>query len=281
MIKYYSFFLLFIFNNILYSQSIKIVVKDSLNQNLVSTGFALKENGQFLAKANESGELIFETSETKILIGARNYKNTIYDIANNKTNICKLPKKPEELLEVVIRGKQKTIGYGNLNTKFNTFKLLYLNNSKIGNFVCATQIDIYKKSTLAFYNFRVNSKFNNSPFTFQIYNSEDGKPNQVIYNQIIENYKKGFNRIEIQDSNFKLEKGLYFIAMQWIALSDKSDVWESGEYKGKKMYASGQSLCANEGSDSSKLNYSFFNYKWYPTQGEYKSFIQSIEVYED
>jgi hypothetical protein len=284
MSKYLLFFI--IFWNILQGQSIKIIVKDSLNQNLVQSAFALKENGQFLTKANENGELIFETTEAKILIGAKNYKNIIYDATTNKTNICKLPKKPEELLEVVIRGKQKTIGYGNLNTKYDG-SITHLNTAKVENLVCATKVVLTKRSTLAFYNFRVNSKKNNSPFTFQIYTIKDEKPNQVIYNQIIENYKKGWNKVEIQNSNLHLEQGEYFIAMQWIPILDGSNIWECWEHDGVKTFASGQTFCANEGNgvETNEVDCRFFDNKWHLNKNigkfNHKSFMQNIEVYED
>ncbi len=280
MIKNYSFLLFFIFSNISNAQSIKIIVKDSLNQNLVSTAFALKENGQFLAKADDNGQLVFETNETKILVGAKNYKNIIYDLTTNKNNICKLPKRPEELLEVLIRGKQKTIGYGNLN--LNKSNLSHVNASKIENTVCATKIDLKKTSTIAFYNFRVEtSQANNSPFGFQIYNCKDGKPNQVIYNQIVENYKRGLNRVEIQDANFRLNSGEYFIAMQWIPQLDNSDDWVFGKIKGEKLINYGQSFSVNEGEGLNDINCRFFDNKWHPNLGKNKSFVQYIEVYED
>jgi hypothetical protein len=282
MIRFISLLFLLI-NSFLYGQEIKITVIDSLNQSPIQEVIALDTDGQYLTKSNSEGILLIAKEQNKVYITANGYKQTLISLTQNSTLICKINKNPEELKEVFIGKKPNTVVYGNSNTNHNVFTNSQVCRPKYKNLTCATKIVSLKNIDVAFYNFCVYEKRNNSPFNFQIYSDKDGLPDQVIYSQYVKNYKKGWNRIAIDDANLSLNRGTYYIAMQWIPLEDKSDVWE---IKSPEMtiVLVGQSLGINKAKDD---QYESFIYKdnWEKApsahNGEKGNYTQNVEVYEN
>jgi hypothetical protein len=281
--KHFSYFLILLINNFLYSQEIKITVIDSLNQSPIQEAIALDTAGQFLTKSDSEGVLLITKDQSKVYITANGYKQTMITLAQNENFICKINKNPEELKEVFIGKKPTATKYGNLNISHGSFSTdSQACNPKYKNLTCATQIIAVKNINVAFYNFCIYEKTNNSPFNFQIYNDKDGKPDQVVYSQYVKNYKKGWNRIAVDDANFSLNPGTYYIAMQWIPLEDKSDVWFF-EADGKRYYSIGQTLGINKGDDN-QLDSFIYKDNWEKTprlhtgkKGNYTQYIEALE----
>ena len=284
------FFLLLYLSN-MYSQTTKIVVVDFLNKNPVANAMVLEPNGQFIAKSETDGSFVINNTITEINISANGY-NPITVNPQNLSRIS-LEKISISLEEVVLRNTNPTkIGAcidGKISSDFQS------NNDDVNNyFVCATRINLNHKSSIENYNFyirKIDSKQQNSPFNFQIYSEKEGFPDKVIYNQYVSNYKKGWNKIELERV-LNLEKGTYFIAMQWIPLPDRSDVWLFAKRDdGTKVFVSGQALalykCEND--TDSDFAYSKLKKKWMSTKTrgiaserpKKTLFAQYIEIYEN
>jgi hypothetical protein len=267
----------------LYSQEIKITVIDSLNQTPVSEAIALDHEGQFLAKSNSKGDLWINGNNTKIYIAANGYQQLTIPVLPKTPIVCKIIKNSEILKEVIVGGKVKVIKYGNLNLKNHDFAYSQVCDPDYKNFVCATKIRIKKNSFLSFYNFCTYKKIKNAPFNFQIYNDKNGVPDQVIYSQFVKDYEEGWCRIAIDNPDFMLKPGMYYIAMQWIPLQDKSDVWVLYENEEKKVLAEGQLLSINKG-DGKQLDSFVYKNQWKRTQtanSKFFHYTQFIEVIEE
>jgi hypothetical protein len=279
----FSYFFMLLINTFLYSQEIKITVVDSLNQSPIQEAIALDTSGQFLTKSNNEGVLFLTKDQNKVYITANGYKQTMISLAQNENFICKINKNPEELEEVFIGKKQTTTKYGNTNLSKGAFGTdSQVCRPQYKNLTCATKIIAIKKLNVTFYNFCVYEKTNNSPFNFLIYNDNEGKPNEVVYSQYVKNYKKGWNQIAIDNKNLKLLPGVYYIAMQWIPLADKSDVWEI-KYTEKTMTYVGQSLGINKGDDN-QLESFIYRDNWEKAprlhtgkKGNYTQYIEALE----
>ena len=102
------------------------------------------------------------------------------------------------------------------------------------------------------------------------------------------NYKKGWNKIELERV-LNLEKGTYFIAMQWIPLPDKSDVWVLGKRNdGTKVFVSGQALAMYKCENDTDSDFACSNLKkWKSTKArgvdrpKKTLYAQYIEIYEN
>ena len=200
----FSYFFVLLINTFLYSQEIKITVVDSLNQSPIQDAIALNSEGQYLTKSNNEGVLFITKDQSKVYITANGYKQTMITLAQNGNSICKINKNPEELNEVFIGKKPLITKYGNTNLSKGAFGTdAQVSRPQYKNLTCATQIIAIKKLNVAFYNFCVYEKTNNSPFNFLIYNDNEGKPNEVVYSQYVKNYKKGWNKIAIANKNLK------------------------------------------------------------------------------
>lgn len=203
----------------------------------------------------------------------------------NENFICKINKTSEEIKEVIIGKKPTTAKYGNLNLNHATFSTDgQKGRPKYKKLTCATKIINTKFINITFYNFCIYEKTNNSPFNFQIYNDKDGLPNQVIYNQYIKNYKKGWNRIAVEDVNLSLKPGTYYIAIQWMPMEDKSDVWIYYKDNERVIYAIGQILGINKGDENQLESFIFRdngeqNPRLYT--GKKGNYTQYIEVFEN
>jgi hypothetical protein len=273
----------FILSPFLYSQEIKITVIDSLNQTPISEAIALDKEGQFISKSNSKGVLWINANNSKIYIAANGYQQLTIPLLQKTPIVCKIIKNSEVLKEVIIGGKIKPIKYGNLNLKHGILTDGQCCKANNKNLVCATKISITNDSFLSFYNFCVYEKTNNSPFNFQIYNDKNGIPDQVIYSQYVKGYKKGWNRIAIDNPDFMLTSGIYYIAMQWIPLEDKSDVWTLYEDKERTILCIGQSLGINKG-DGKQMGSFIYKDNWKPTTTTHLkniNYTQYIEVIED
>lgn len=271
-------------NTLLYSQEIKITVVDSLNQIPIQEVIALDRYGQFLSKSDINGVLLVNKDTKTIYITANGYQQKTLSFKSNEAIICKINKNPEELNEVFIGKKPPLTRYGNTNLSKGTFGTdSQPSRPHYKNLTCATQIIAIKKLNVTFYNFCVYEKTNNSPFNFLIYNDNEGKPNEVVYSQYVKNYKKGWNKIAIANKNLKLLPGVYYIAMQWIPLADKSDVWEI-KYTEKTITYVGQSLGINKG-DENQLESFIYRDNWEKTPrihtGKKGNYTQYIEVFEN
>lgn len=267
------------FSPFLFCQEIKITVVDSLNKTPINEVIALNSDGQFISKSNETGILLVKSNRNNFMYVVANcYEQIQIPSTQNTDFICKLVKKPETLNEVVIGKKREKVNYGNFNSHRSMFTSSMNFSGKYNYLVCATKFTAANNANILFYNFCINSQSNNSPFNFQIYNDKDGLPNQVIYTQYITDYKKGWNRIAISDVNLMLDSGTYYIAMQWIPKSDKSDVWFFEADK-KKYYSVGQSLVMNKGNSKEFSSYTYYFDKWEHYSMKESQFAQYIETF--
>lgn len=277
----YLFF--FLLSTFLYSQEIQLTVIDSLNLNPVQEVIALDKAGQFLAKSNKDGLLVLNKNEEKIYITANGYQQKMFSFLENGPQVCKIYKLPEALKDVVISKKNALVKYGNLNLNHGPFTDSQVCRPEYKNLTCATKIIIDQTIDIAFYNFCIYDKNNNSPFNFQIYNDKNGLPEQVIYSQYVKNYKKGWNKIEIENTYLTLQPGTYYIAMQWIPLEDKSNVWIAYKDNDRVLYAVGQKLGINEGSEE-KLESFIYKNNWIKMprmhsgkKGHYTQYVEAFK----
>lgn len=284
MIRFSCFFFLLL-SPFLYSQETKIIVIDSLNQTPIQEVVALDSAGQFLTKSNNDGVLLIKKSKNRVYVTANGYKQKMISLIDSETIICKINKIPEVLRDVVVGRKPKLAKYGNLNLNHGSFSTdSQTCRPTYKNLTCATKIITSKLINVTFYNFCIYEKTNNSPFNFQIYNDKDGKPDQVVYSQYVQNYKKGWNRIGIDNANLTLISGAYYIAMQWVPLEDKSDVWVAYKDKDRVLYAVGQTLGINQGDDN-QLESFIYKDNWQKTPaihtGKKGNYTQYIEAFEN
>lgn len=276
------FFLLvfFFFTRFLFCQEIKITVIDSLNQIPISESIILNSEGQFISKSNEIGEFLIDANRNNsIYVVANGYEQIQISPKQNTDLICRLIKNPEILREVIIGNKRKVIKYGNFNLHRSMFTNSLRCSTKYNYLVCATKL-IVNNPHVVFYNFCISSESNNSPFNFQIYNDKDGLPDQLIYSQYIKDYKKGWNRVAISDTNLMLDSGTYYIAMQWLPLKDKSDVWFD-EVDGKKYYSIGQTIVMNKGEGKQFDSYMYNFDKWIHLYMKGSNYAHYIEAFEN
>jgi hypothetical protein len=280
MIRFFLF-VLFLFTQFLFCQEIKITVIDSLNQSPIQEAIALNSEGQFISKSNEIGLLSIDANlNSFIYVVANGYEQIQISPTQNTDLICKLIKKPEILHEVIIGNKRKAIKYGNFNLHRSMFTNSQNCSAKFNYLVCATKLIVSNNPTVVFYNFCISSESNNSPFNFQIYNDKHGVPDQVIYSQYIKDYKKGWNRVAISDTNLMLDSGTYYIAMQWLPSKDKSDVWFF-EADGKKYYSIGQTLVMNKGDGKQFDSYMYNFDKWQHLYMKGSNYAHYIETFEN
>lgn len=287
--KIFLFFPFLLFIKPTYSQEINLQILDSLNTTPVKEAIIIDSKGTYISKSNEKGIAIINNENFKeIIIVSENYETkNIY--VNSDLKIIKLSKKSIELLPVEIK-KKSFITVGNTNRKrgFPTGEIH--NGEKVKNLICVTMFTILKPTVISRYNFFIVNKQNNSPFNFQLYNEKEGKPNQVIYNQYVSDYEKGWNSVNLLEF-ISLDPGTYYFGMQWLPKEDFSDVWYNGQYKIAKekikKYSVGQILGMNIGSENIEGCYSFKS-KWsdnYLKLSEMKSslkaFMQNIEIYEN
>ena len=265
----------------LYSQTSKIFLVDFLNKTPIANAIVLEPSGQFITKSEKDGSFVINNTITEINISANGY-NPITVNPKNSTTIS-LEKTTINLDEVVLRN-DNPIKVGSCSDK-KSFSDGQCNSTLNDYLVCATKINLTNKSSIENYNFCIKDKENNSPFNFQIYSENEGYPDKIIYNQYVSNYKKGWNKIDIEGI-LNLEKGTYFIAMQWIPLPDKSDVWLIGELNNTKIFASGQTLAFGDCNNDNDSDF-VYNKKWVSTRNrgysrvKKTSFAQYIEIYEN
>ena len=282
------FFLLFSLSN-LYSQTTKIILVDYLNKSPIANAIVLEPNGQFITKSENDGSFVVNNTINEINISANGYNPITVNPQNLAT--ISLEKTTINLEEVVLRNANP-IKIGSCLDK-RVSSDAQCNGIQNEYVICATRINLNHNSSIENYNFCINvrdSKEHNSPFNFQIYSEKEGFPDKIIYNQYMSNYKQGWNKVDLERV-LNLEKGTYFIAMQWIPLPDKSDVWVLGERSdGSKVFVSGQALSFYKAEN--KTNSDFIcskTKKWTSTQqtgqiehrAKRNMFAQYIEIYEN
>lgn len=265
----------------LFGQEIQITVIDSLNQTPISEVIVLGDEGQFISKSNNEGELWINPEYKSVTITANGYRQKQISLLKRESIICNLIKNSEQLKEVIIGKKHKLTQFGNTNLDNGMFTSRQLCIQKYNYLICATKIKVTNSIFLAFYNFCIYDKKNNLPFNFQIYNDKNGLPNEVVYSQYIKNYYKGWNRVNLENPNFILNPGVYYIAMQWIPLQDKSDVWISYKDKITTTYAVGQTLGRNKGDEKQLESFIYID-TWLSTNNNISKnnqFTHFIETY--
>jgi hypothetical protein len=273
------FFLLFFLSHL--NAQIKIILVDDLNKKPIANAIILQTNGQFIAKTEGDGSFNVSDNVKEINVSAKNYlaQNIILD--NNP--IISLKKEIIKLEDVFVHNTKPTkLGFCMDKNNYSDWQT---NTNANEYLIVATRLVLKNKSSIENYNFFITSKKNNSPFNFQIYSEKEGFPDKVIYNQYIKDYKKGWNKTELE-TVLNLEKGSYYIAMQWIPLPDKSDVWKMGELNGKDILASGQCFALGDCKNNEDSDF-FFRKKWLSTKnkGYFRinktSFAHYIEIYEN
>jgi hypothetical protein len=91
--KRFSYFLILLINNFLYSQEIKITVVDSLNQSPIQEAITLNSEGQFISKSNELGVFLIDANRNNfIYVVANGYEQIQISPTQNTDLICKLIK---------------------------------------------------------------------------------------------------------------------------------------------------------------------------------------------
>ena len=282
------FFLLVGWSN-LYAQTTKIFLVDFLNKTPIANAIILESNGQFITKSKNDGSFAVNNTIKEINIYANGYNPKTINPQDLAT--ISLEKIAVNLEEVVLRN-DKPIKIGSCLDKrvSGDSQCNGIQNEYV---VCATKINLNHNSSVENYNFCIkdrDSKEHNSPFNFQIYSEKEGLPDTIIYNQYVTTYKKGWNKVDLERV-LNLEKGTYFIAMQWIPLPDKSDVWVLGEMPdGRKVLVSGQALAFYKCENNANSDFTCSKTKkWRSTQQagqiEHRAkrtmFAQYIEIYEN
>jgi hypothetical protein len=272
------FSLLFFLSNL--NAQIKIILVDDLNKKPIAGAIILQTNGEFIAKTDSDGSFTLNNNVKEINVSAKNY--LVQNIILDNNTIISLKKEIIKLDDVFVHNTKPTkLGFC---IDKNSYSDSQCNNYMNEYFVAATRVVLKNKTSIENYNFFITSKENNSPFNFQIYSEKDGFPDKIIYNQYVTDYKKKWNKIELENT-LNLEKGNYFIAMQWIPLQDKSDVWKMGEFNGKDLLVSGQCFAFGDCNNNEDSDF-VFKKQWISTKNRgYRikktSFAHFIEIYEN
>lgn len=181
------------------------------------------------------------------------------------------------LIEEVMIKKPKVLYYGSFIPKKNKGYLSSSIHTK--NLKAINEIELDKSGILNSFNFDIASKEKyNIPFHFIIYESVNGKPSKELFKQLVVDYNEGMNVLSYSKENLRLEKGKYFIGMEWVFPSNEETFREiHKDDNGNPIIIFGQQLAISKNTIKKGLkSYTFKNGKLYTFNNMYSQGISIL-----